>query len=97
MKRVETLTAEERRIAERQGGARRIAERQGGALWPKALRIVDQQAAALAAAHSLVAELTQHLDYIGWGDPYEREHVCAKGGLKDRAEAFLAEHTEVSK
>jgi len=46
--------------------------------------------AELAAANALLAECREHLDYIGWGDSYEREPVRAEGGLSDRLDAHLA-------
>jgi hypothetical protein len=39
----------------------------------------------------LIKELVEHLDYIGWGDSYEREPVVAPGGLRDRTAAILRE------
>lgn len=42
-----------------------------------------------AEAVRLLKECVQHLDYIGWGDSYEREGVCRKGELVDQAKAFV--------
>lgn len=37
----------------------------------------------------IVSDLYEQLDYIGWGDPYEREAVVGPGGLRDQAREVL--------
>ena len=49
------------------------------------------KATARAVKHLLgvIHELNEHLDYIGWGDAYEREPVVAAGGLRDQTAELL--------
>ncbi len=37
----------------------------------------------------IIRELVEHLDYIGWGDSYERENVAGEDQLEGRANAVL--------
>jgi hypothetical protein len=60
--------------------------------WAKACAAMERRAeeaeARLATATALLEKLGQHLDFIGWGDPYERE--CSRE-LEKEYEAFMAE------
>ena len=59
-----------------------------------ACREAHKQYEAFQDALKLIQELEKHLDWIGWGDSYERECAFQKGDIRDQLNEFKKKYCQ---